>query len=192
MAEFRRPCAILTVGIPGCGKTSHVMGPMFAGFVNVNRDDVRKERLGNVNDHGAEDEITQICKAKMTQAMRENKNLVVSDTNINPRHRSDLVRYLYDMGFNPIIAHVFNVSGRTCLERNRTRDKPVPPEVIERMEDQIMSGLPQLGRPSQGLFDDVIIIHQQGAIPLMPNAPGATTNTTASLAGWNTASSLRR
>lgn len=48
----------------------------------------------------------------------------MSDTNINPHFRKLLVQRLFSLGYSPITAYVFNVSGETCFHRNETRTKP--------------------------------------------------------------------
>lgn len=138
---------ILTVGIPGSGKST-VADRMKAEnpeqVVVVERDQTRTNLFGEKYHRGnfpakSEAQVTRVNEELMKRALREGKTVIVSDTNINPRNVQTLAKtartYSADLSFE-----YFDVAPEECKRRNRARGaaggREVPDHVMDRMISQ--------------------------------------------------------
>lgn len=121
------PQVIITVGLPASGKTTFAnmwVAEDPENRVNVNRDDarefigidIRKNGIGTPEEEAT---VTQINLAKMKGAIREGKDVIVSDTNLRSQSVGGMLEELLpDVG---VSSKVFNVDFDELLRRDRER-----------------------------------------------------------------------
>lgn len=133
------PKMILTCGISASGKTS--WAEKFVkenlNWTNINRDTARFLLFcDGVEDWGLykftkarEKEVTNLCEKLWIHASHFNENVVVSDTNLNPKtqalwkQRADAVGYEFEIKY-------FDISLEEAWKRNERRPNPVRRDVI--------------------------------------------------------------
>lgn len=141
--------AILTIGIPGCGKSTWA-AKLNNNFEEVNLDDLRAVVNGDATVQANIGEVIAKRDEIVAAYARLGKNVVLSDTNVNPQFRPALVAQLRELGYQVILAH-FAVSLETCKERNAARDRVVPEHVLERMAG-MLAGNPPLASEADDLW----------------------------------------
>lgn len=127
--------AILTVGIPGSGKT--FWAEAYAkehNYWNLNLDDIR-EQLGGRENQNLTQAAVLIRDSRILGACAVGQDIILSDTNLNDTHRGTLVAWLYRLGYEVAVKE-FHTPWEVCLERNSKRPNPVPLHAMERMRDQ--------------------------------------------------------
>lgn len=129
-------------GVPGSGKSTLVeRNPeLFGDFVQVERDQIRervfgREYLFNPVDKAKEATVTKIQHGLIHEALSQGKNVVSSDTNLNPRALKDLNKIAHKHGAH-IEQHYMELSLEEALRRNANRERNVPEFVIRNMYDR--------------------------------------------------------
>ncbi|NOY69053.1 MAG: ATP-binding protein [Deltaproteobacteria bacterium] len=127
----------LTVGIPASGKTTWALA---AGFdCEICLDDCRKKLWG---DPGVQDGpgglpvLLEFQAQEIRAAMRENKRIVVHNTNILKAHRLPIIEMAKAAGYHVRIVF-FDVPVEECIWRNKNRDNPVPEAVIRQFHEAL-------------------------------------------------------
>ena len=132
--------AILTIGIPGSGKTTWAeQQVVLNGFNNINRDDLRMSLFGleHYSDYVFSRKNEKIATDKVHSIIDEyakgGMDIIISDTNLNEMYRNKMVKRLeglrYDVEFKE-----FPISFETALKRNDKRaDKTIPRAVLFHM-----------------------------------------------------------
>jgi len=131
---------ILTTGLPGSGKstwaTAHQMQDP-EQIVLVSRDDIRA-MIGcfPVGTKGQEDLVSKIQDDIIVRAIKEGKDVIVHDTNLNKKSPTR-IKKLFDGDVEFLVADFTNVPVETCIERDSQRDEPVGETVIRNMARQL-------------------------------------------------------
>lgn len=128
--------AILTIGVSGSGKTHWATQQKMHV---IPRDDIRREILGldyktNLWDHWkftkkAEREVTKRQHNQIQEAAANNEDIIIADTNINPKTREKLTAMLQELGYD-VEEKVFKTSIWNCLANNFDRVDEVSENVI--------------------------------------------------------------
>ena len=138
---------ILTVGVPGSGKSTIAKQLKAAdpeNVVVVERDETRTMIAGEGYhrknpDKQVENQVTVINEKLIKQGLAAGKTVVVSDTNINPRNVQNVTKIGRDYGAEISFEH-FDVPPEECKRRNKARGaaggREVPHHVMERMISQ--------------------------------------------------------
>lgn len=150
------PVLTLTVGLPGCGKTTWTKEQVQKSktkTVNVNLDDVRQTMAGTHQNYKFRKDNEQYVQSVQCSsaefAVQNGWNIIVSDTNLNPavrdkwkefaklhgytyKEQNFLTEFKKDKSFEH---EYFAIKGfvKQCKERNINRDKAVPEYVIDDM-----------------------------------------------------------
>jgi predicted kinase len=127
--------AILTVGLPGCGKSTWA-DHHADGYRIVERDIIRSrlcEELGiefswATWDTRLEDRVTQLWGADIAQAIMGGADVCCSDTNLNPKYRKQLAERLLGAGYS-VTYVLFDTHVQVCKARNALRGKRAVNEV---------------------------------------------------------------
>ncbi len=136
--------AIVTVGIPACGKSTYARRLAALGFVEINRDHIRRQVGGGFGVPRIEAAVTRIAQGMLADAARRGHDVIVSDTNVTRRGRKDVTRLLRKFGFDRVEAHVFDVALDLCLARNVGRPDEVPEHVLLAMSERLARQPPWL------------------------------------------------
>lgn len=142
---------IFTVGVSGCGKTTWALAQK--GFTVVSRDDFRKEIYEETHDfefHWAgwkwkdEDEVTRRVDAKLDSLTRQNKDIIIADTNLNKQRLESMQKRFESIGYDTTIKYFHghlsteDVSIEKCITRDASRKLSVGALVINKQWKQMM------------------------------------------------------
>lgn len=120
--------AYITVGLPACGKST--WAESVEGACRVERDLIRQEVCAERGvefawdtwDRALEDEVQRRWSEQLQDLMRRRVNIVVSDTNLNAKHRRRLAETLVASGYE--VTYVFfDVPEQVCRQRNAGRGR---------------------------------------------------------------------
>lgn len=133
--------AIITVGIPASGKSTFARELIEAddSYVEVNRDWFRHNVvMPNTNNStykftkARERQVTAECNGLIMWAAEHGRNIVCSDTNINPNTRNGLIDLFDALGYN-VVVKFFDISYEEALRRDKSREHGVGHNVIYTM-----------------------------------------------------------
>lgn len=129
----RKPYFVMMVGLPGSGKSTYakeLADEMRA--VICSSDAIREELCGDENSQDKNEEVFKILHSRIKECLRKGVNVIYDATNINSKRRRVFLSELRNI---PCIKKcvIMAVPFDDCCEQNKTRDRIVPYEVIERM-----------------------------------------------------------
>lgn len=162
----------LTVGIPASGKTT--WAEEFCkdrkDIVNINRDDIRENLFGFPYKYSKEKEkkVTEYQKLIADTAVFNNKDIVISDTNLNENTRKEWFEWASKASYEVIIKE-FDVSVRKAIERNYKRSRPVPESVIHSMFCKWLEYKGFIKYVPNGLLECCVIFDLDGTLAHMTN-----------------------
>jgi len=124
---------ILLVGIPGSGKTTLATRLIERGFHCLNADSIREELYGNAAEQGDPQEVFGIFFERLDKAMGENLDIVVDNTNLNPKQRKPILEHAATAGYTDIQLWLLDVPLEVCQKRNAVRSRNVPEDIVANM-----------------------------------------------------------
>lgn len=162
---------IVTVGISNSGKTTKAKE--LKNFVDVNRDEIRASHFtesGNIKDYkftvAKEKQVTDISETTVRNCLDMDMDVIVSDTNLNPRDikKWQGIANKYDAELEIM---EFDVEPHICIKRSLKRDYTVPASVINKQYEKFRAykgmrkyeGTP--GKPK------AILVDMDGTLALM-------------------------
>lgn len=129
------PTLLFLRGIPASGKSTYAQQWVMEdpeNRVRINRDDIRAALTGSATNHTREKEVTAIETQLIERNLREGKDVVSDNTNVNTKFLPKTIKLAKSVGAS--IAHKdFPITVEEAIRRNSKRDRVVPPEVIQRM-----------------------------------------------------------
>lgn len=134
----------LTIGIPASGKSTWAKAEAAqTGAVIVCRDDIRiMQGLKHGED---EDRVTRAANSMLDGAILDGYDVIVADTNLNPKFRNRLVKFCHQRGAD-VQFKVFPISLDEAIRRDFKRaleHKPsVGPDVITKFYNQFVQQNP--------------------------------------------------
>jgi predicted kinase len=150
---------IVTVGIPGSGKTSWVKDYIEENkdknIEVISSDEIRKELLNDIKDQSKNKEIFDIMKERTKRSLSNGHITIYEATNISSKRRRALLKEMKKYYSKAICLFKYK-NLIDCIIDNDTRSKRVPDEVIERMYKNI-----EIPHKCEG-FDEVIIDYDIG------------------------------
>lgn len=120
--------AYLTVGISASGKSTLAEKlAKYSGYTEINRDWIRFNLVSpganwsNYKFNGSnEKKVTEIQGQMIMEAYGKGENIVISDTNLNPKVRNSLIQKLEDLGYEVSI-YDFPVTREQAVKRDNLR-----------------------------------------------------------------------
>ena len=131
--------AVVTVGISASGKSTHAAELVKQGYVEANRDNIRRAMFAQNNPNTPfrwskwnwklEGKVTDAQIDVITGAYEAGKNVIVSDTNLSAKTRNALVSRLKAHGYDVEIKE-FPIALEVAWERDAARENGVGHSVI--------------------------------------------------------------
>ena len=160
---------LLLVGLPGSGKSTwcEQIRQHYPHVRVICPDLIRAALYGSDDIQGDWATIAtlveyHLCQAVDTITQQASPFAIYDATNAIVQHRYEAIVRAYDCGFITVIGIWFDFSLMTCLARNQTRSRQVPPRIIEHMDQALQQSPPRLREgfdrilrigPSQGKSD---------------------------------------
>lgn len=150
---------IVTVGIPGSGKTSWVKDYIEENkdknIEVISSDEIRKELLNDIEDQSKNKEVFDVMKKRTKESLSNGHITIYEATNISSKRRRALLKEMKKYYSKAICLFKYK-NLIDCIIDNDTRSKRVPDEVIERMYKNI-----EIPHKCEG-FDEIIIDYDIG------------------------------
>ena len=125
----------LLVGPAGSGKSTWWEANAEDATV-VSLDEIRRELLGDSSNQKHSGQVSQLAKERLKAALREDGDIIWDATSLREDRRRPLLSLAEQYGaYTRIVA--FQTPVDELRRRNRTRDKPVKGEVLERQIDRL-------------------------------------------------------
>ncbi len=128
--------AIITVGISASGKTTFAKTLVEQGWVDINRDWIRFNVVCPGTDWSnykftikREQDVTVVQEDMVMDAFSKGQNIIISDTNLNPKIRNKWVQSLTDVGYEVEIKD-FPITLEEAYNRDTSRANGVGRDVI--------------------------------------------------------------
>lgn len=161
-------------GLPGSGKSTLAKGLVAASggtMVRTNKDDLRALLHDGKWSKEREAIVVAMRDAMIQQALKMNLSVVVDDTNFEEKHFAAIDAIAKRWNIPLEVEDFSHVPLKTCLERNKNRDRviagrDVPEEVIQRMWRQYVK--PKMkAEPQDPSLPPCIICDIDGTIATM-------------------------
>lgn len=134
----------LTKGISGSGKTywaREQVDKNNGNTININKDDLRAMLHNNHFSKGREDFVLKTQEAITQLALNEGKNVIWSDTNLNPIHWERAQKYKNQTQI--VWKDLTDVPLELCIERDSKRENPVGEKVIRDQYKNYIQKIPE-------------------------------------------------
>lgn len=130
---MNRPTLILTVGPPGCGKTTYAQEYIkeHIDTIWISSDKIREELWGNEAIQGDNNKVFSLMQSRTIEALNNGMSVIYDCTNMTRKDRFYIISICPK--FVKIEAHIIWLPIETCIERDATRERTVGKEVIDRM-----------------------------------------------------------
>ena len=135
----------MLVGVPGSGKTTLSKRVVAKGFHYMNADSIRLELYGDEKTQGDPAAVFEIFFERLEKAMAEKLSIIVDNTNLNPKHRKQILDRAATFAYDDVQLWLLDVPLATCLERNRKRERAVEDDIVTNMYHELNKN----GRPKR-------------------------------------------
>ncbi|MBW4559840.1 MAG: AAA family ATPase [Mojavia pulchra JT2-VF2] len=140
------PQLLLLIGLPGSGKTTLAkkLQAECPQMQVISTDVIRGQLFGNEAIQGPWLLIWRAIQEELQQVLAAGKTAIYDATNVQRRHRREIITLARDLGFTHITGIWANTPVWLCLTRNKRRSRQVPEDVIWRMHRQLRDAPPSL------------------------------------------------
>jgi len=142
---------LIPIGAPGSGKSTYIES-MYPHLKNVSMDDERKRLCGDTSDMSRNQEAFENCFRELRDLMRKRESAIWDATNTTRKIRRRLIDLARQNGVEVVMIY-FDMPLDLVLERNRTRDRVVPEDVVLKYYNQI-----QIPKPYE--YDHLLVIDE--------------------------------
>lgn len=140
---FEQPFALMSIGIPGSGKSTFLREHANAlGGLYLNTDAIRGELTGDEGDQSVNSEAWDILYDRASDALYEGTSAIVDATHLNPEQRSKDIRLYRTVGAKSVIGLLFTIDFATAWERVQTRERTIPYPDMKRMHNALLKHPP--------------------------------------------------
>ena len=164
--------AVITVGISASGKSTFAEEMVKKGWMRLERDLVRRLifKFEQWNEYKFnktnEERVTQQVDYLLEKWTKQGYNIVISDTNLNPKYRNVLIEKLKGYGYEVEIKD-FPISYEEAIKRDTFREYSVGQKVIYQQWQQWLEyGGFKKYKPS-GRLPDAVIFDLDGTLAFM-------------------------
>jgi len=143
----RRNKITLTKGLISSGKTTWANNEVDRSngqIININKDDLRAMLHNSKHSKGREDFVIKVQEVITELALKEGKDVVWSDTNLNTIHETRAANKFGDNAEIIINDSFLSVSLKDCIERDSKRANPVGEKAIRQMYTQYLKKDPEI------------------------------------------------
>jgi predicted kinase len=127
--------ATVLSGLPGSGKDTWLKANG-GDLAAVSMDDMRSEMQLDPGDRDAQGTIAQVARERARAHLRAGVSFVWNATNVTAQMRQTVTALCHNYGARVRIIYI-ECSYGDLLARNRSRSKPVPGDIIERLIDKL-------------------------------------------------------
>jgi len=124
--------AILTMGLPGAGK-SYILNKNYNldGYTVVDPDEIKKEKADYSDENPSvyHEWSKKVARYRIEEAIFNSKNLVIDGTGTNVEKMAKQIQDLQGQGYTVEVLYV-KVKLETAMRRNMERPRHVPVEII--------------------------------------------------------------
>lgn len=117
------------IGIPGSGKTTlaNQWIDQASSLIMICPDDIRDQLYGDPVIQGDWDAVRDEIQRQFAQAIAQEQSIIYDATNVKRVWRQDVIKTRPNLDW---IAWQMLTPLKVCLERNQTRDRQVPMDVV--------------------------------------------------------------
>lgn len=140
--ESKKGILIVMSGVPGSGKSTRAKRMMQDDIKNgyeaviYSADDIREELFGDASVQDDGYKVFKILEERVEAALKEGKRVYYDSTNRYSRGRKALVKKFKPFA-DKIICVRMNPPKEVAMDRNKSRSRVVPDDVMERYFDSI-------------------------------------------------------
>lgn len=176
----------LTVGLPGCGKSTWAEQNRSANTVIVNLDSLREMCYGDLKNYKYSKSTERFVVNSQSNiallAVKEGKNIIVSDTNLNPNTKHAWEEFAKEHSYKLVIKDFFADFMKQgnyeheyfavlkyvelCKRQNLNRIKSVPEDVIDTMAEKYFYN-PLTMNVKDDRLEEAIIVDIDGTLAHM-------------------------
>lgn len=153
---------LMLKGLPASGKTTHAMELVVGGWRRVNKDEIRTELFPNYKLKDEKYVIQKEDEAIIIHLMN-GCNVVVDDTNLNPKHQERLEKIAAKYGAEFEVLFI-DTHIEECIKRNNKRQKHVPLHVIIDMYNRYIAPLREDKVEYDDNLEECILVDVDGTL----------------------------
>lgn len=127
-----KACLIMMIGCPASGKSTIAkeISKSFP-FEILSADEIREELTGSVEDQHKNKEVFDLLYKRLKERLKEGKNVILDNTNINKKYRSIVFDCIKDIDCTKI-AYLCSKDEEDLRKDNLCRPHPVPDYTIDK------------------------------------------------------------
>jgi predicted kinase len=170
---------ILTVGIPGSGKSTWAKSEVAKdpnNWARINNDDIRAMLNGSVWSSDYEKFITETRNYLIREALKRKKNVIIDNLNLNPRHFDDVCKIVKSVNISAqVFEKPFFIELDEAIERDSKREgkAKVGEDVIKKWWKESGKTTFKFYKPRVEVFTENVVHSSSIQIPYDPKLPNA-------------------
>jgi predicted kinase len=148
---------IVGMGIPGSGKTT-ILKKLAAehSYSYICPDDIREELTGNASDQSQNTEVWNKARLRLQAFLKQDLTVVFDATFSDSEERKEFIAFARENGAKNIQGIHVSAPLKTAKERNQSRERKVPEEVLEQMESKLQNSPPKI----EDGFDSLVLLDE--------------------------------